>query len=192
MTTEAEQMREAAETMRDALDKIFSRVSYINIHGVGPQPESNGLPQQVRISTAEFWDIFQSIGKLASEALAVGEAALPIRPSNRPRNEAVVEARELAEYNMAPFRRALQQKAARRLAKNALPLPSPTPDRRNEALVLARKDVCDEIQQIMATYRKQEAEGRVDTPGGLEHMGDVWSLLAEWDIAINSATEGTG
>ena len=41
--------------------------------------------------------------------------------------------------------------------------------------------VCSEIQKIMETYREQEACGRVDTPGGLEHMGDVWRLLRKWD-----------
>lgn len=41
--------------------------------------------------------------------------------------------------------------------------------------------VCAEILEIMATYRKQESEGHIDTPGGLEHMGDVWSLLRRWE-----------
>lgn len=37
----------------------------------------------------------------------------------------------------------------------------------------------------MATYREQEAKnGYVDTPGGLEHMGDVWKLLSKWDAAM--------
>lgn len=38
-----------------------------------------------------------------------------------------------------------------------------------------------EIVSIMETYDQQEAErGYVDTPGGLEHMGDVWRLLGGW------------
>lgn len=42
--------------------------------------------------------------------------------------------------------------------------------------------ICAEIQEIMKTYREQEATMRgVDTPGGLEHMGDVWRLLGRWD-----------
>lgn len=46
----------------------------------------------------------------------------------------------------------------------------------------AASAVCTEIMEIMATYREQEAElGYVDTPGGLEHMGDAWRLLGEWD-----------
>jgi len=51
---------------------------------------------------------------------------------------------------------------------------------------LARyKSVCDEIQRIMEVYREQEASDYgVDTPGGLEHMGDVWRLLREWDEAL--------
>ena len=45
--------------------------------------------------------------------------------------------------------------------------------------------ICDEIQRIMVVYREQEAKyGYVDTPGGLEHMGDVWRLLASWDAAL--------
>jgi hypothetical protein len=50
-----------------------------------------------------------------------------------------------------------------------------------------RKDICDEIMQIMETYREQEKRGYVDTPGGLEHMGDVWNLLATWDDALRAA-----
>lgn len=54
------------------------------------------------------------------------------------------------------------------------------------------KSICDEIAEIMRTYREQENEcGYVDTPGGLEHMGDVWRLLHDWDDryrrALNSA-----
>ena len=48
----------------------------------------------------------------------------------------------------------------------------------------AMEVVCAEIKEIMKTYREQEAEGHVDTPGGLEHMGDVWKLLSEWDAVL--------
>jgi hypothetical protein len=52
----------------------------------------------------------------------------------------------------------------------------------------ARKSVCDEIAEIMETYREQEASARgVDTPGGLEHMGDVWRLLRDWDRRLTRA-----
>ena len=46
----------------------------------------------------------------------------------------------------------------------------------------AKRVVCEEIQKIMAVYREQDAspEG-LGTPGGLEHMGDVWRLLNRWD-----------
>lgn len=47
--------------------------------------------------------------------------------------------------------------------------------------------VCGDIQMIMKTYRDQEAEGSVDTPGGLEHMGDVWRQLAEWDETLRAS-----
>jgi hypothetical protein len=40
--------------------------------------------------------------------------------------------------------------------------------------------VCDEIIEIMDTYASQEAAGYVDTPGGLEHMGDVWRKFKAW------------
>lgn len=53
----------------------------------------------------------------------------------------------------------------------------------------AYKSVCDDIQMIMETYRAQEAEGSVDTPGGLEHMGDVWKQMHEWDEQITSARD---
>jgi hypothetical protein len=38
-----------------------------------------------------------------------------------------------------------------------------------------------ELLEIMAVYHQQEARGGIDTPGGLEHMGDVWRLLLEWE-----------
>ena len=41
--------------------------------------------------------------------------------------------------------------------------------------------VCAEILEIMATYHEQDAAGGVDTPGGLEHMGDVWRLFRKWE-----------
>jgi len=56
--------------MLAALDRIFSYVSYVNIHGIGEQPEPNGLPQPMRVPPDEFGRIFQEIGKLASEALS--------------------------------------------------------------------------------------------------------------------------
>lgn len=44
--------------------------------------------------------------------------------------------------------------------------------------------VCNEILEIMKTYHEQEARGSVDTPGGLEHMGDVWRLLGRWETKL--------
>ena len=41
--------------------------------------------------------------------------------------------------------------------------------------------VGEEIIEIMQTYDHQmSVAGYVDTPGGLEHMGDVWLLLSKW------------
>lgn len=49
----------------------------------------------------------------------------------------------------------------------------------------AMRSVCEEIQSIMKEYRKQSDAGCVDTPGGLEHMGDVWGLLHSWDEELS-------
>jgi hypothetical protein len=47
---------------------------------------------------------------------------------------------------------------------------------------ITRRKVCEEIMVIMKDYREQVAfMGHADTPGGLEHMGDVWIKLARWD-----------
>ena len=55
-----------------------------------------------------------------------------------------------------------------------------------DELRVSQKDtVCKEIQEIMVTYREQEAAGSIDTPGGLEHMGDVWWLLRKWDKLLS-------
>ena len=52
---------------------------------------------------------------------------------------------------------------------------------RSETRAEALESVCAEIVAIMETYREQDADGVVDTPGGLEHMGDVWRLLLKWE-----------
>lgn len=47
------------------------------------------------------------------------------------------------------------------------------------------KTICDEILSIMQTYHEQEATTfGVDTPGGLEHMGDVWKLFRRWEAML--------
>jgi hypothetical protein len=52
----------------------------------------------------------------------------------------------------------------------------------------AEQKVCAEIKEIMETYREQEKSSwGVGTPGGLEHMGDVWRLLKKWDAALTEA-----
>lgn len=54
----------------------------------------------------------------------------------------------------------------------------------------ARDDIAAEIQRIMQTYREQEASAYgVDTPGGLEHMGDVWRMLARWDELLRAEAQ---
>lgn len=44
------------------------------------------------------------------------------------------------------------------------------------------KQVCDEILAIMDTYNEQiDSKYGLGSPGGLEHMGDVWTKLAKWE-----------
>ena len=50
----------------------------------------------------------------------------------------------------------------------------------------ARDKVCAEIREIMIVYCEQEAASNLDTPGGLEHMGDVWKLFARWDAELRA------
>lgn len=46
--------------------------------------------------------------------------------------------------------------------------------------------VCEEILEIMKTYREQERSPHgVDTPGGLQHMGDVWALFEKWERMLS-------
>jgi len=51
-----------------------------------------------------------------------------------------------------------------------------------------KTSICEEILRIMQTYDEQEARGNVDTPGGLEHMGDVWKLLDGWRRELQGTT----
>jgi hypothetical protein len=65
---------------------------------------------------------------------------------------------------------------------------SPEEDEANGKLVVAALNIATEIQRIMEVYREQEASSYgVDTPGGLEHMGDVWSLLRKWDKELGGS-----
>lgn len=53
------------------------------------------------------------------------------------------------------------------------------------------RGICAEIVSIMAAYDEQnQSRFGVDTPGGLEHMGDVWRLLDSWrrQLAPQSAS----
>ncbi len=62
---------------------------------------------------------------------------------------------------------------------------SPEEDDANGKLIVATLNIGAEIKRIMEVYREQEATSYgVDTPGGLEHMGDVWSLLRRWDAEL--------
>lgn len=59
------------------------------------------------------------------------------------------------------------------------------------ALALTAQDsVCQQIIDIMDEHDRQLKErGYVDTPGGLEHMGDVWSLLGVWREQLQAGKE---
>jgi hypothetical protein len=52
------------------------------------------------------------------------------------------------------------------------------------------KQICDDIVGIHDEYLRQQEAGFVDTPGGLEHMGDVWSLISEWAAKLRARKEG--
>ena len=48
--------------------------------------------------------------------------------------------------------------------------------------------VCNEILEIAATYHEQmEERGHIDTPGGIEHLGDVWRLILKWEDMLKKA-----
>ncbi len=47
--------------------------------------------------------------------------------------------------------------------------------------------VCQEILDIMKTYHEQnDSPSGVGTPGGLEHMGDVWRLFSKWELLLKA------
>jgi hypothetical protein len=48
-----------------------------------------------------------------------------------------------------------------------------------KAQTAAMREVCAEILEIMNTYHKQFPN--IDTPGGFEHLGDVWSRFLIWE-----------
>lgn len=52
----------------------------------------------------------------------------------------------------------------------------------------AKTQVCTEILRIMSIYHEQmNKNGYVDTPGGLENMGDVWDQLKDWEDQLKHA-----
>ena len=44
-----------------------------------------------------------------------------------------------------------------------------------------RDEIANNIIGIMNVYYEQEKRGHVGSPGGLEHMGDVWNWFKFWD-----------
>ena len=46
----------------------------------------------------------------------------------------------------------------------------------------SKDQVCSEILAIMAEWHRQmDAKGYVGTPGGFEHLGDVWRTFLNWE-----------
>ena len=53
---------------------------------------------------------------------------------------------------------------------------------------IQQEKVCKEIIKIVEEYHEQmKSPWGVGTPGGLEHMGDVWSKLANWAWMLKEA-----
>ncbi len=75
-----------------------------------------------------------------------------------------------------------------RLAETIRALLPVAPEPGASVVERARAAVCDEILAIMAIYDEQEKSAHgVDTPGGLEHMGDVWRQLDSWRDTLSAA-----
>jgi len=53
-----------------------------------------------------------------------------------------------------------------------------------------RDEIASSILGIMAEYHRQEESGYVDSPGGLEHIGDVWKLFKVWDRKLREEAAG--
>lgn len=54
-----------------------------------------------------------------------------------------------------------------------------------------KTNICNEIIKIMEIYHAQEETSwGVDTPGGLEHMGDVWKLFLDWEKELLEQISG--
>lgn len=47
---------------------------------------------------------------------------------------------------------------------------------------MSAEKVIAEIKEIAETYREQsKSRAGIGTPGGIEHLGDVWRLIDKWD-----------
>ena len=55
-----------------------------------------------------------------------------------------------------------------------------------ELFASVEAEICAEILEIMNEYDRQNEKGFIDTPGGLEHMGDVWSLFRDWERRLKA------
>jgi hypothetical protein len=50
--------------------------------------------------------------------------------------------------------------------------------------------ICEEIVEIDDERIRQEHAGFIDTPGGFEHMGDVWNQISKWADLIRARGAG--
>lgn len=55
----------------------------------------------------------------------------------------------------------------------------------------ANELIAQEILEIMRVYHHQDESGFIDTPGGLEHMGDVWQLFKKWEKLLKEGVKMT-
>ena len=71
------------------------------------------------------------------------------------------------------------------VARALLAIAEPMQDMRERA---RPTPVEQEILDIMRDYDEQWPN--IDTPGGFEHLGDVWKTMQKWRKAIAAAIEG--
>jgi hypothetical protein len=62
-----------------------------------------------------------------------------------------------------------------------MPDARPLPDAKEPCQEI-KDEICSEILEIMAEWHRQMgSKGYVSTPGGFEHLGDVWRKFLNWE-----------
>lgn len=118
--------------------------------------------------------------KLKEDSLKVGKAIEAVAKKER-------AAREEAEEKLQAEREAAMKREEEADAK----LRQQEAEQLRMAATMNREvnaEIVGELLEIMAVYHQQEDRGSIDTPGGLEHMGDVWDLFSKWE---SMALEGS-